>query len=51
MADNVDEARLAALKAKHKARADKPGFAQNVAALQREIDELEAKLKAAEGGA
>jgi primosomal protein N'' len=48
MAD--DSARLAELYAKRKARADKPGFAANVEALQKEIEALEQRLKDAEGG-
>ena len=49
MAD--DAARLAELYAKRKARLDKPGFAANLEALQKEIDALEQRIKDAEGGA
>jgi primosomal protein N'' len=48
MAD--DSARLSELYQKRKARLDKPGFAANLEALQKEIDALEQKLKDAEGG-
>jgi primosomal protein N'' len=48
MAD--DSVRLAELYAKRKARLDKPGFAANLEALQREIAELEQRIKDAEGG-
>lgn len=41
MADNAE--RIAALKAKLKARRDKPGLSANVAALERQIAELEAQ--------
>jgi hypothetical protein len=46
MAD--DSERLAALYAKRKARQDKPGFAANVEALQKEIDALERRINEAE---
>jgi primosomal protein N'' len=45
-----DSARLSELYQKRKARLDKPGFAANLEALQKEIDALEQKLKDAEGG-
>jgi hypothetical protein len=43
-----DSTRLAELYQKRKARADKPGFAANVEALQKEIDALERKIRDAE---
>jgi primosomal protein N'' len=48
MAD--DSARLSELYQKRKARLDKPGFAANLEALQKEIDALEQRIKDAEGG-
>lgn len=43
-----DSARLSVLYQKRKARLDKPGYAANIEALQKEIDELEQRIKAAE---
>lgn len=43
MADSDNAALLADLKAKLKARENKPGFAANVAAIKKRIAELEAE--------
>lgn len=43
-----DSARLSELYQKRKARLDKPGFAANIEALQKEIAELEQRIKDAE---